>query len=174
MALDKHNFSWSTTNPRAASHTNSTLPLHHTLGELLRVMNITWKRSGANGWEIRQVKLSKMCLNIHKKTVVFPELWSVHIWKKGGKKVGKNGLSWHHLPEFPTVSCQRVLWKKHPWEKRENHHRKKNWLKDRKQRTGVYGHFSQWQEETGLPQGFFQDLHFLTCSKKSWRIPSYL
>lgn len=43
---------------------------------------------------------------------------------------------------------------KHPWESREDHYRE-NWLKDRKQRTGVYGHFLQWQEEIGFPQGFF-------------------
>lgn len=81
QALDKYNFSWSITNPRATSHTNSSPPPSHF--RTPQSKEITWKRSGANGWETIQVKISKMCLNTHKKTVVFPELWSVHIWKRG-------------------------------------------------------------------------------------------
>lgn len=33
----------------------------------------------------------------------------------------------------------------------EQDHHRKNGLKDRKQRTAVYGDFLQWQEETGFP-----------------------
>lgn len=122
MALEKCNFSWSITNPRAASHTNPTLLLHHTL-EFLRVMSITWKRAGANGWETTQVKVSKMCLNTHKKTLVFPELWSVHIGKRGGKnKVGKDGPADTICQNFQQLLAKGFY--ENPWENRKNHHRK--------------------------------------------------